>query len=478
MTSEELQGTKLGGSFLQNAVPELDALIAETLNESKIEKISSPLEEKGFAATPITIEKEETKPIIHPEIVHAQPVQPAPAPQAAAPQEQAPEAPKEEPKDKFVAFANYKPGDVIKGSVVKVDSSGALVDISYISDGFITSDDISGTVLKVGDKINVYINALSTKEGYVSLSIKKAEHENNWSKLFDSFKNKNSLELKVTSAVAGGLVVDFHGIRGFIPASQVAKRPEMQLADFVGTNLFAKVIEIDRRQSKLILSHKMGYSEKQNVDKDKLFEQIEIGQVLHGTVSNIKRFGAFVSINGVEGLIHINDLSWKRVDDPSKVVKVGQQLDVFVIGVDLVAKKISLGLKQLQPDPWASANEKYRAGQTVEVKVLRLAKFGAFVEIEEGLEGLIHNSELANRPVQDASEVVKPGDIVKAKILRVISDEQKIGLSMKEIEREMEKKDLTDSISAQPVHKITIGDTMSETLKEQLTAQNELPQSA
>ena len=250
------------------------------------------------------------------------------------------------------------------------------------------------------------------------------------------------------------------GIRGFIPASQVAKKAETKLEEFVGKTIPIKIIDIDRRQGKVVLSHKLAASEKQKFQIDKLLDELEIGQVRHGVVSSIKSFGAFVDLGGIEGLIHLTELSWKRVNHPGEVLKLGDEIDVFVLGVDKTNRKVALGLKELQPDPWVEANELYKVGQIVKGKVTRLVKFGAFIELEKGLEGLCHISELSTKPVHRPEDAVRVGDEVTVKILRVLPEEQKIGLSIKEAAIEREKEKIKQE--KQEKSKVTIEDVLKE----------------
>lgn len=480
---EEFEATTFSKSRQQNSLTELDTLIAETLEESRISPKSTDLEQKAaahFSATPITIEvpvKIET-PIETPHVkteqeISEKKIEPI---KKELVQEVVKKDSTEQQYEK--TFKTYKDGDLVKGKVVRIDESGILVDIGYKSDGFINKEELDGKSYNAGDVIEVYIDALTTKDGHAALSLKKAAIEKRWFELFDSFKGKISLEAKVSSAVGGGLVVDLIGIRGFVPASQVAKKNDISLSDFVGQTIPLKVIEVDRRRGKVILSHKLGNFERQRTDREKFFNQIDVGEILHGTVSSIKKFGAFVNVNGIEGLVHINDISWKRLRDPSQVLSIGQEIDVFVLGVDRLYKKLSLGLKQLQPDPWASAQEKYKPGQVVDVKILRLAKFGAFAELEEGLEGLLHNSELSIKGVEKPDDAVKTGDVVKAMIIRIVPEDQRIGLSIREVLIEEEKAKLREIQSSSQAQKITIGDTMDESIKEQLSSQNELPPAA
>lgn len=365
-------------------------------------------------------------------------------------------------------FKDYRAGGLVTGKIVSIDQGGALVDIGYKSDGFIPREELTPE-LKAGDKVNAVIEKLETKEGYVLLSKKIADHEIKWEEAYNAYKTKKLLEAKVTGAVKGGLVADFSGLRGFIPASQVLKSPEAALEDFVGKALPVKIIEINRRQSKIVLSHKLAAVEHEKKEATRLIDELEVGQVRRGKVKNLKTFGAFIDLGGIEGLIHLSELSWKRVKHPSEVLKTGQEIDVFVLGVDKINNKVSLGLKELQTDPWSVAGEKYKPGQTIKVKVLRLTKFGAFVEIEEGLEGLIHLSELSKDRVEIPDQAVKPGDIVEVKILRIMPDEQKIGLSIKEVQLDKEKALALEQKQAES--RVTIAEMIAE--KERQKAERE-----
>lgn len=438
--SENLDATSFDS---KNSAQEsdVDALIAGALKElgTKTEKA-----------------KEDASPL-HSTPLHVKPIEPVK-------EEKKVEPPKPETQNAYEeTFKDLAPDSIVQGVVVAIDPSGALIDIGYKSEGRLSPDELSKD-LKVGDKINVLIEKLENKEGYVVLSKKKADFEVKWHQAYDAYKRRSSIEAKVTSAVKGGLVVDWSGLRGFIPASQVQKALEESLESFVGKILPAKIIELNRNQGKIVLSHKLGAHDQKRVDASKLLEEIEMGQVRHGIVKNLKSFGAFVDLGGVEGLIHLSELSWKRVKHPSEVLKTGQEIDVFVLGVDKTNNKISLGLKELQTDPWANAAAKYHAGQVVKVKVLRLAKFGAFVELEEGLEGLIHISELSKDRIESPDSAVKSGDIVDAKILRILPDEQKIGLSIKDILITKERAELEEQKKEES--KVTIAEMIAEKEKQ------------
>ncbi|OGC07074.1 hypothetical protein A2526_02835 [candidate division WOR-1 bacterium RIFOXYD2_FULL_36_8] len=437
MTEEKFEGTTFDSKNSISAEGEVDELIAGALKELEKPKEKETKEESVLKATPMDLPPKTNPPL----------------------------AKKEEKKpDSKVYDETFKEefsvGMIVPGVVVKIDPSGALVDVGYKSDGWVDGRELSANI-KVGDKIKVMVEKLESKEGYVLLSKKNADFESDWNKAYLAYKNKTVIEAKVISSVKGGLVVDVGGIRGFIPASQVAKNPEVSLDSFVGRKLPVKVIEINRKQSKVVLSHKLGENEKGKLDASKVLDELEVGQVRSGTVSSLKSFGAFVDLGGIEGLIHLSELSWKRVKHPSEVLKVGEKIDVFVLGVDHVNKKVSLGLKELQPDPWESVLSRYKAGQIVKVKVLRIAKFGVFAELEEGLEGLIHLSELSKERVEAADSVVKPGDFVEVKILRIIPEEQKIGLSIKEVQIEKDAAAVKEQNSGED-SKVTIGDMLAE----------------
>jgi ribosomal protein S1 len=463
----EFEGTNIGEGKGTEEFIEVEKLIQETLAETKIPEEKPlapppPVEKKKseFKATSINLPKKEKVE-----------VKAAPAKTGAAPL--TPEAEKYE-----ATFKEYKAGDIVKGKVIKVDPGGVLVDIKYKADGLILSEELSDKtsvpadkIVKVGDIINVYIENLENKEGYVVLSKKRADDESRWKTAYDAFKKKKVLDGKVTQVVRGGLVVDCEGIRGFIPASQVRKGPQESLDSFKDKVLPVKVIEINRRQGKIVLSHRLAGGQKSSAQVNKLLEELEVGQVRRGKVSSIKNFGAFVDLGGIEGLIHITELSWKRVKHPSDVLKSGQELDVFVLGVDRINKKVALGLKELQEDPWEKATEYYKAGQTTKVKILRFAKFGAFAELDHDLEGLIHISELSKEPVQNPEDAVKIDDVVEVKILRVLPEDQKIGLSIKALIVDKQKKQLKEASEAMPEQKVTLGDMIAE--KEKTKAEKE-----
>ncbi|MFA6431901.1 MAG: S1 RNA-binding domain-containing protein [Candidatus Margulisiibacteriota bacterium] len=449
--AEEFKGTFIDKGKGENEYFEVEELIRQTLEENK--KVETP---KAGAETPVlqsefqaTTLKQESPLPVKPELIN-----------------EAPKAPKSEYEN---TFNEYRVGDIVKGKILKIDQTGALVDIKYKADGIIPTEELSEkssglpvAAVKVGEIVDVYIDNLENKEGYVVLSKNRADFEKKWKLASDALHNKTLLEGKVIQVLRGGLVVDCNGIRGFIPASQVSKQAEESLEAFANKTIPVKVLEANQRQGKIILSHKMAAGDHEKQSTNKIWDEVEVGQVRHGKVMSLKNFGAFVDIGGVEGLIHLTELSWKRVKHPSEVLKSGQEIDVFVLGVDKVNKKVSLGLKELLPDPWEKASQLFKPGQIVKAKILRFVKFGAFAELEGDLEGLIHVSELSKEPFQKMEDAVKIGEVVDVKVLRVLPEEQKIGLSIREVQLDKDRAALKEATIQPEEKKVTIGDMMAE----------------
>jgi len=464
--TDQYSGTSLDKSKGDDEFEAVENLIKETLKESQI---LSKKEEKP--AAPVATPNHQTT---------QQPSHPI-----AKSQEQKKEefsgtkiTPAAQTASNYDAtFKEYQVGDIVKGTVLKIDQSGVLVDVKYKADGIILPEEIApGDHLKVGDIIDVMIENLESKEGNIVLSKQQADQEVVWKKAYDSYKHKSVLNGKVIQVLKGGLVVDCAGLRGFVPASQVKREGSETIESFKDKTLPLKVIEVNRRQGKIVLSHKLAAGEKNKEDSSKIFDELEVGQVRKGTVSSLKTFGAFVNLGGVEGLIHLSELSWKRVKHPSELLKVGQELEVFVLGVDKINKKVALGLKELQADPWAEAADYFKAGQVVKAKILRFAKFGAFAELDHNLEGLIHISEMSKERILQPDEAAKIGDVVEVKILRILPDEQRIGLSMKQVIIDKEKAEAKAVMASNPVDetpKITIGDMLAQKEQERLEKEEE-----
>ncbi|MEW6521993.1 MAG: bifunctional 4-hydroxy-3-methylbut-2-enyl diphosphate reductase/30S ribosomal protein S1 [Bacillota bacterium] len=368
------------------------------------------------------------------------------------------------------SLVELKPGDIVTGKVVSVDDSGVLVDVGYKSEGLIPANELAhrfpGTEeeLNPGDEISVYVTAVDGQEGVLRLSKRRADEKRAWDRLETAFAEKATLEARVIQEVKGGLTVDV-GLRGFVPASQVERGYVSDLGKYVGRTLRLRVLELDREKSRAILSQRVVLEEEHEKLRAQTWGTIEEGQVRRGVVKGLTDFGAFVDLGGVDGLLHVSELSWGRVKHPSDVLKEGQALDVKVLRVDRDKGRISLGLKQIMDDPWANLTERFPVGGVVKGRVTRLAPFGAFVELEPGVEGLVHISEMADRHVGKPEEVVSPGEEVKAKILRVRPADRRISLSLKEVEQDRERAAVRDFMAGQERETMTIGEVFGDLLE-------------
>ena len=364
-----------------------------------------------------------------------------------------------------------KVGDIVEATVVSVDDNGAMVDIGYKAEGVVERKELSkkpdavpSEVCKPGDKIHVMVLAVETDESPVKLSKRRADDVLAWNSLREAMESGATVEAPVTQQVKGGLVVDV-GLRGFVPASQVERGFVSDLAHYVGQILTFKVIEIDKSKNRVILSRRAVLEEEAEKMRKDAWERIHEGDVLKGTVKSLTDFGAFVDLGGVDGLLHVSEMSWGRVTHPSDVLTAGQEIDVKVLRVDQERGRISLGYKQVLPDPWSTTATKYPEGAIVKGKVTRIAPFGAFVELESGVEGLVHISELSSRRITRPDEVVNPGDEVTAKVLRVRPQERRISLSLKEADIRPAKSEKTEK-APQPPDRVTLGDVIGEKLQE------------
>lgn len=336
-------------------------------------------------------------------------------------------------------FADIKEDSVIDGTVVKISNNEVLVNVGYKSDGIIPLNELSNTlfenpgeIIKVGDRIKVYVLKLEDKEGNLILSKKRADAINAWSQIEESFEKNEVVEGVITEAVKGGLLANIGGVTGFIPASHADLRYVPDLTVYVGKNLKLKILEIDRNKNRVVMSHKLVLEEEKEKLKEHTWATIEEGQVIKGIVKRLTDFGAFVDIGGVDGLIHVSDLSWQRVKHPSEIVKEEQEVEVKVLNIDRERGRISLGLKQIMSNPWDDIEEKYKVGSVIEGKVVNLVSFGAFVEIEPGVEGLVHISQISKEHIPSPDAVLKVGDIVNVKIMDINTKDKKISLSIKE----------------------------------------------
>lgn len=327
-------------------------------------------------------------------------------------------------------------GDVIKGTVISLNDEEVLVNIGYMSDGIVPKSELSfeedvkpQDILKAGEEIFVYILEINDGEGNVLLSKKKADVVKNWDDLEEAFEKRSIFTVKVKESVKGGVVAFIKGIRGFIPASQISTQYIDNLKDFVGKELNVKIIEFDKDKEKIVLSSKEVQLEEKEKNKEKTWNSIKVGQKANGKVTKLMKYGAFVDLGGVEGLIHLNELSWKKVNKPEEILSVGDEVEVFIINLDRSKNRISLALKDVKDDPWN--NIKYKAGEVLEGKVARLLEFGAIVELEDGVEGLVHISEISDDRILKVEDTLKVGDKVKVKVIDINKEGKKISLSIK-----------------------------------------------
>lgn len=341
-------------------------------------------------------------------------------------------------------------GDVVKGTVVHVGQDEVLVDVGAKSEGVIPIRELSccdvtspQEIVKVGDEIEVYVLKAEDNEGRLILSKEKADAEKAWVILEDKLNSQESVEGTVREVVKGGLLVDV-GVRAFLPASLLERGYVEDLSKYLGQAVSARVIEMNRSRKKVILSRKAVLEEEFARVRQDMLENLKEGQVVKGIVRRLTQFGAFVDIGGVDGLLHISEMSWYRINHPSEVVKVGDELEVMVLRVDRDNEKISLGLKQVLPNPWETVEVKYSVGSVVKAKVVRLAPFGAFVQLEPGVEGLVHISHLADHHVAKPDEVVSEGEEVNVKVLSVDPAEKRIRLSIREVAKEKQSREFRD----------------------------------
>jgi small subunit ribosomal protein S1 len=341
-------------------------------------------------------------------------------------------------------------GEIIKGTVLKVEDKHALVDISAKQDAFLPINEVSSLFIeKVSDVLNegdqITVKVLSHTEDKLLVSKKAVDTEKSWSELEEKFESKEKFEVVVHDVVKGGLVVDL-GVRAFIPASMVESHFVEDFSDYKGKTLSVKIVELDAEKGRVILSHRAVTEEAAVAKKQEILDRLAPGEIIEGKVQRLTDFGAFVDIGGVDGLVHISQLSHNRVDNPSEVLSEGQTVKVKVLSVDRDNDRISLSIKETQPGPWEEASSSIQAGSVIEGTVKRIVTFGAFVEVAPGIEGLVHISELANRHIGNPSEVVKEGQQVSVKVLEVNSQDKRMSLSMKAVQDEKEKANLKENL--------------------------------
>ena len=332
----------------------------------------------------------------------------------------------------------FDDGDIVEGTVVKVDRDEVLLDIGYKTEGVILARELSikhdvdpDEIVSVGDEIEALVLQKEDKEGRLLLSKKRAQYERAWGTIERIKEEDGVVTGSVIEVVKGGLILDI-GLRGFLPASLVEMRRVRDLQPYVGRELEAKIIELDKNRNNVVLSRRAWLEQTQSEVRTHFLQTLQKGQVRSGVVSSIVNFGAFVDLGGVDGLVHVSELSWKHIDHPSEVVEVGNEVTVEVLDVDFDRERVSLSLKATQEDPWQAFARTHAIGQVVPGKVTKLVPFGAFVRVEDGIEGLVHISELAQRHVEVPEQVAKVGDEVFVKVIDIDLERRRISLSLKQ----------------------------------------------
>jgi small subunit ribosomal protein S1 len=334
----------------------------------------------------------------------------------------------------------FTEGDVVTGKVVRIDADEVLVDIGYKSEGVIPSNELSirksvdpSDEVEMGEEVDALVLTKEDQDGRLILSKKRARFEKAWRRIEAAAESGEPVTGTVIEVVKGGLIIDL-GVRGFLPASLVDIRRVPHLDEYLGTAIECKVIELNRSRNNVVLSRRAVLEEERKEQRQEILDKLQPGEVVEGTISNIVDFGAFVDLNGIDGLIHISELSWSHVNHPSEILNIGDTVRVKVLDIDRDRQRISLGLKQTQEDPWQRVVDTYNVGDELEGKVTKVVTFGAFVEILDGVEGLVHISELAAHHVENPREIIEPGDVVRVKILEIDDERRRLSLSTKRVE--------------------------------------------
>jgi small subunit ribosomal protein S1 len=342
-----------------------------------------------------------------------------------------------------------QPGEIRKGMIASVSSTQVLVSIGAKSEGVVSGRELDQLTqdereaLKVGDEIHVYVINPEDANGNVVLSLKRAQEQISWDNVEKLVSDGETIESKIIGFNKGGLIVGVEGLRGFVPSSQIGAMrrsqatgdtPEQRYQKMVGQPISVRVIEVDRERRRLILSERAASTESRQSIKERVIDELEEGKTYTGRVTSLANFGAFININGADGLVHLSELSWDHIEHPREVLEVGQEIKVKVINVDREKKRIGLSVRALQDDPWQSRVEKYSVGQLVEGKITRLTKFGAFARLDDDIEGLIHISEMADHRIEHPKEVLRENDVKTLRVIRIDADQHRIGLSLRRVD--------------------------------------------
>jgi small subunit ribosomal protein S1 len=351
------------------------------------------------------------------------------------------------PEEAFY-FPHLHAGDVVDGKLVKVSPNEILVDIGYKSEAIVDPRELEHldraflASLAVGDPVSAYIVQAEDKDGNVVVSLQRAQQEQDWRQAEDLYKSQEVFDGVVTGYNRGGVIVKVGRVRGFVPASQLSARwqaqqdadgdPEERWAKLVGQKMSLKVIELDRERNRLILSEREAAKDLRQGQKDRLLSELKKGDILKGTITSLAAFGAFVDLGGADGLIHLSEISWQRIEHPAEVLHVGQEVQVYVLDVDEAKKRIALSLRRLTPEPWSVVDRTYAVGQIVTARITKLTNFGAFARIDDAVEGLIHISELSDYRISHPKDIVHEGDEVQVRIIRIDPERRRIGLSLRQ----------------------------------------------
>ena len=342
-----------------------------------------------------------------------------------------------------------QPGEIRTGMIASIGQSQILVSIGAKSEGVVSGRDLDQLTaeereaLKVGQEVHVYVVNPEDENGNVVLSLKRAQEQISWENVEKLVSGDEVIESKIIGFNKGGLIVGVEGLRGFVPSSQISamrrsqstgETPEQRWQKMIGQPISVRVIEVDRERRRLILSERAASTESRQSIKERVIEELEEGKVYTGRVTSLANFGAFININGADGLVHLSELSWDHIEHPREVLEVGQEVKVKVINVDRVKKRIGLSVRALQDDPWKSRVEKYSVGQLVEGVITRLTKFGAFARLEGDIEGLIHISEIAEHRIEHPKEVLKEGEVKSLRVIRIDPEQHRIGLSLRKVD--------------------------------------------
>jgi small subunit ribosomal protein S1 len=332
------------------------------------------------------------------------------------------------------SLKNIKEGGIVKGRVLEIRSNEVVIDIDYKSEGVVPAEEFSDlATIKPGDEVEVMLEKIEDDDGHIILSKQKAEQQRMWDDVLATSGEGSVLEGEVKSRIKGGMIIDVHGVKAFLPGSQLDVVPVRNLDDFIGKRFEFRVMKIDRARRNIVLSRRELIEQRRRDKKKHMMMDIKIGQMRTGIVKNITDFGAFIDLGGMDGLLHITDMSWGRISHPSKVVKVGDSVEVMILDIDFEKERVSLGLKQKSTNPWDNIEQKHPVGSRIRGRVVNLMPYGAFVEIEEGVEGLVHVSEMSwVQRVGRASDVLSVGDEIEAIVLNINREEQKISLGIRQ----------------------------------------------